>query len=78
MGVVRDLVKRSLAGDLGSRLAAEVDNLTTRLGAQPIRGPVFGGAEPRSARTQESPEPKESVAPEYNRMFSGEAGPGGF
>jgi ElaB/YqjD/DUF883 family membrane-anchored ribosome-binding protein len=41
MGAVRDLTVRSLPGQLGHKVAEEVDHLTTNLGAEPIRGPVL-------------------------------------
>jgi len=41
MGLVRDLTKGGLPGELGDRLANEVDNLTKKMGAEPIRGPVL-------------------------------------
>jgi len=42
MGVVRDLVKRNLPGELGQRLSQEVDSLTSKLGGEPIHGSLFG------------------------------------
>jgi len=41
MGVVRDLVKRNLPGELGKRAADEVDSVTTKMGAQPFHEPVL-------------------------------------
>ena len=35
------MVKQSLPEGIADRLAAEVDNLTTQLGAEPIRGPIL-------------------------------------
>jgi len=44
MGVIREVAKRSFPPVLGSKLAEEVDSLTTRLGVEPIKGPVLGEA----------------------------------
>lgn len=41
MAVVRDLTVRSLPESLGQKVAEEVDHLTSKLGAEPIRGPVL-------------------------------------
>jgi len=41
MGLVRDLAKRGLPEVVGHRVADEVDALTTKLGTQPIPGPVL-------------------------------------
>jgi len=41
MGVVRDMVKRSLPGELGKRAADEVDTLATKMGAQTFREPLL-------------------------------------
>jgi len=40
MGVVHDLVARSLPGQLGQKIAEEVNHLSKDLGAEPIRGLV--------------------------------------
>jgi len=42
MSTVRDLVKRNIPGPMGERIGAEVETLTTSLGAEPIRGDVVG------------------------------------
>jgi len=41
MGAVRDLTVRSLPEQLAHKVAEEVDHLTTKLGAEPIHGPVL-------------------------------------
>jgi hypothetical protein len=41
MGVVRDMTKRALPEPIGDRLAEEVDQITTNLGGEPIRGEVL-------------------------------------
>jgi len=41
MGVVRDMAAKSLSGELGKRVADEVDNLTTKMGGDPFHGSVF-------------------------------------
>jgi len=41
MGVVRDMAARGLQGELGKRVAEEVDSLTTHLGGQPFHGSVL-------------------------------------
>jgi ElaB/YqjD/DUF883 family membrane-anchored ribosome-binding protein len=45
LGVVRDLVKRNVPGEIGERIAEEVDNFTTKMGAQPFHGSLFGEQE---------------------------------
>jgi ElaB/YqjD/DUF883 family membrane-anchored ribosome-binding protein len=41
LGVVRDMTKQSLPDELASRFGSEIDNLTSKLGVSPIRGPVL-------------------------------------
>jgi ElaB/YqjD/DUF883 family membrane-anchored ribosome-binding protein len=41
MGVVRDMVRRNAPEALASELTEVIDNATTKLGGQPIRGSVF-------------------------------------
>jgi len=55
MGVVRDLAARSVPGALGGRLAEEVDTMTTRMGAEPIRGPVLGEEKPAPSSGRQKP-----------------------
>jgi ElaB/YqjD/DUF883 family membrane-anchored ribosome-binding protein len=42
MGVVHDMAVRNLPGELGQKVAEEVDHLTENLGAQPIHGLMSG------------------------------------
>jgi hypothetical protein len=49
MGVVRDLARNGMPGELGNRVAKEVDALTTKMGAEPIRGPVLPDWKPGPA-----------------------------
>jgi hypothetical protein len=66
MALVRDLAKQGLPGDVGSRVANEVDALTTKLGTEPISGPVLpeqastGFEEDRSRRTEPDYDEKRS------------------
>jgi len=41
LGFMRDLAKQGIPGTLGTKLAEEIDTLTTRLGAEPLREPVI-------------------------------------
>jgi len=41
MGAVREAAAHSLSGVIGQKVAEEVDHLTTKLGAEPIHGPLF-------------------------------------
>jgi hypothetical protein len=41
MGAVREAAAHSLSGAIGEKIAEEVDHLTTKLGAEPIHGPLF-------------------------------------
>jgi len=43
LGVVRDLLARSVPEKVGPQLGEVVDSITTKLGGQPIRGPVLEG-----------------------------------
>jgi len=52
MGVVRDLAARNLPGELGQRVAQEVDSLTTHIGGEPIHGSLFGQTSQESSSTQ--------------------------
>ncbi len=49
MGVVRDLAKQVLPESIASRVSEELDDFTSRLGVEPIRGPVLGEARNRHA-----------------------------
>jgi hypothetical protein len=41
MGVVRDMAAKSLPGELGKRVADEVDKITTKMGGEPFHGSVL-------------------------------------
>jgi len=42
MGLVRDLVKQNVQGDIGSRLGEWMDDFTQKLGGKPMSEPVIG------------------------------------
>jgi ElaB/YqjD/DUF883 family membrane-anchored ribosome-binding protein len=52
MGVLRDLARKELPEMVANRVADEVDALTTKMGTQPISGPVLP-EESSSPRTQD-------------------------
>jgi len=72
LGAVRDMARRAVPGEVGARLAAEVDSLTTHLGGEPIRGSVLGekSQEWQGGGQTESP-PAEAAT---NRLLSGGSG----
>jgi ElaB/YqjD/DUF883 family membrane-anchored ribosome-binding protein len=72
LGAVRDMARRAVPGEVGARLAAEVDSLTTHLGGEPIRGSVLGekSQEWQGSERTESP-PGEAAT---NRLLSGGSG----
>jgi len=80
MSYVRDLARTAIPGALGSRIAQEVETMTTRMGAEPIHGDVLGAF--TKERSQEQPESTHSgiecsQSPEVvNRMRSGSSGTG--
>jgi len=57
MSTVRDLVKRNIPGPMGERIGAEVESMTTSLGAEPIRGDVVGPIAAKAGNGKEKPEP---------------------
>jgi ElaB/YqjD/DUF883 family membrane-anchored ribosome-binding protein len=71
LGVLRDLAKQNIPGTLGSRLAEELDSLTTRLGVEPIPSPVLGEALQRQPACIES---DGEGSAEVNRLRSGPPG----
>jgi len=83
MSYVRDLAKVAVPGELGQRIAQEVDSLTTSMGAEPIHGWVFGQPPGEgSHRTQEArefvsatEESREGDSETVNRLRSSGAGP---
>jgi ElaB/YqjD/DUF883 family membrane-anchored ribosome-binding protein len=42
LGVARDMLAQSMPDNLRGQVTEVVDNITTKLGAQPLRGPVLG------------------------------------
>jgi ElaB/YqjD/DUF883 family membrane-anchored ribosome-binding protein len=66
LGFVRDLAKRAMPGSMGERIAEEVDSLTTRMGAQPLKSPVLAGSEESA-----SEDPKAQFGPQAHRMRTG-------
>lgn len=69
LGAVRDMVKKSVPGEVGSRLAAEVDSLTTHLGGEPIRGSVMG-EKSEEWQSEQRTESRPEEAPGKNRLTS--------
>lgn len=57
MGTIREMASRSFPGSFGNQLSQEIDDLTVRLGAQPLVSPVLGspGAE---CKTEQSDHPQ--------------------
>lgn len=82
MSLVRDIAKRSIPGAIGEKLAEEVESLTTRLGAQPIAGPVLsetpsqGSANEGYGESGSSQGQGNQSADITNRMRAGGTGPG--
>jgi len=69
MSAVRDLAKQGIPGNLGEKIAEEVECMTRKMGAEPIQGPVLPqDSEPK----QESSEDAEfKTMPEpVNRILS--------
>jgi ElaB/YqjD/DUF883 family membrane-anchored ribosome-binding protein len=68
MGAIRDLSVSAFSGELGDRIAAEIDRITVHLGGEPIHGHVLqcgGGVDESGARTEA-----------VNRLRGGEPEPG--
>jgi len=66
MGMARDLVQKSLPESVGNRLAQEFDTMTSKLGAEPIQGPVLEDTE-----RSEKPTRRTSAQGDGSRMRSG-------
>jgi ElaB/YqjD/DUF883 family membrane-anchored ribosome-binding protein len=66
MGMARDLVQKSLPESVGNRLAQEFDTMTSKLGAEPIQGPVLEDTE-----RSEKPTRRASAQGDGSRMRSG-------
>jgi hypothetical protein len=68
MAVTRDLARRVLPESISAKVAHELERLTTRLGAEPIRGPVLS----EQQRKESDGDAKWERAPEgFDRMRSG-------
>lgn len=65
MGVVRDLVKQSVQGEIGDRLSDWVNNLTEKMGGKPFSGPVLATEpdEPAAAAPADRPYAAAGPAP---------------
>lgn len=74
MAVVRDMAKRVLPDALSTKVAEEVDSLTSRLGAEPIRGSMLGDERPGAREGEAGEERGGSSGEPFNRMRAG--GPG--
>jgi len=59
MSVIRELAKRGLPEPIGCRVADEIDGLTSRLGAEPIRGAVLGEDSANQEESEKNPERKQ-------------------
>jgi len=71
LGVVRDMAKQSIPGTVGERIAEEIDNFTSHLGAQPIQGPVLP-----ERKDQPDASCLETPATPANRLIPGGPGTG--
>jgi len=85
MGFVRDLARHAIPGALGTRIVEEVENMTTRLGAEPIHGDILANfsdrignrSDDRAERTETSTTDQSESAPEpVNRLRTGGSSPG--
>ncbi len=74
MGLLRDLAKRSIPGTIGAKIAEEVESLTTRMGVQPIAGPILSEDSEHPDTSQKSGESSSSEV--ANRMRASGTGPG--
>jgi len=64
LSALRDIAKQAVPGPIGERIAEEVENFTTHLGAEPVKGAVLP-----ERRQQKPGEP-------VNRVFAGKSRPG--
>jgi ElaB/YqjD/DUF883 family membrane-anchored ribosome-binding protein len=85
MGTVRDLARHAIPGPLGTRIAEEVETMTTKLGAEPIHGDILAnfsnrtgnGRDDRAERTETSTTDQSESTPEpVNRLRTGGSSPG--
>ena len=75
MSSIRDLAKRSVPGPLGDRIGAEVENMTTSLGAEPIQGDVVAPMVERAANGKGSARERRESAETVNRLRTGGSSP---
>ena len=71
LGFVRDLAKRAVPGTVGDRIGEEVDSLTTRMGAKPLKEPVISDSTERETS-------QEAVTDGGATRFSSPANRGGI
>jgi len=71
MSTIRDLAKRAVPGPLGDRIGAEVESMTTSLGAEPIRGDVVGPIAERAGNGKEAPGSRKEAPEMVNRLRMG-------
>jgi len=72
MSSIRDLAKRTVPGPLGDRIGAEVESMTTSLGAEPIRGDVLSPMAERTGNDGKEAERSRKETPEtFNRLRTG-------
>jgi len=67
LSMVRDMVKESVHGPVGDRIAEEIESFTSHLGAEPIRGRVLEKHEAEASEQEHQP---------VNRLRAGGAGLG--
>jgi ElaB/YqjD/DUF883 family membrane-anchored ribosome-binding protein len=71
-GLARDMVKRSLPGEMGGRISEMLDGVTQKLGGEPFKGPVVPEpAEEESTHRQPSKATAghgQSGVPPFNRL----------
>jgi len=71
MSTVRDLVKRNIPGPMGERIGAEVENMSTSLGAEPIRGDVVGPIAEQAGNGKEAAGSRKDAPETVNRLRTG-------
>jgi len=71
MSAVRDLAKQGIPGAIGEKLADEIEGITRKMGAEPIKGPVLAENSPPKQGTPEDPEFKTLPEPVNRILASG-------
>jgi len=71
MSSIRDLAKRSVPGPLGDRIGAEVESMTTSLGAEPIQGDVVSPMMERAGNGKGSARSRKESSESVNRLRTG-------